>query len=266
MRFARIRGMRPTKQIPEPELLRVDLHSHTWHSPDGATSPEELVERARRVGLDWIAVTDHGTIEGALEAREIASGLVIVGEEIRCLCRTEVIGLFLSERIPSRLPIEEVVERIHDQGGVVYAPHPFAYPWRAAAHAWRALGVADVVEAFNARAFLPVWNRTARRAAERRGLPTGAGSDAHFPQEIGRAYTVMPAFDSALEFRRAAREARPVGLTTTGPVYHLASRGLKLARATARRARPGQAPRTPASVATPSVSLGRRFRGGPAIG
>jgi len=211
-------------------MYQVDLHSHTRYSADARTEPRELVERAREVGLDRIAVTDHGTIEGALVARDAAPELVIVGEEIRCHCRTELIGLFLRERVPQRLSLEETVERIRDQGGLVYAPHPYAYARQALRRAQRALTVADVVEAVNARAFLPLWNRAATRAAERRGIPAGAGSDAHFPFEIGRAYARMPAFHTAEEFREALRRVRPVRRGTSSPFLHLASLGLRCGR------------------------------------
>lgn len=212
-------------------MFRVDLHSHTRYSADARTEPRDLVERARETGLDRIAVTDHGTIEGALVARDIAPELVIVGEEIRCRCRTELIGLFLRERVPQRLTLEETVERIRDQGGVVYAPHPYAYVRQTLRRAHRALAVADVVEAVNARAFLPVWNRAAMRAAERRGIPAGAGSDAHFPFEIGRAYARMPSFRTAEEFREALERSRPVHRRATSPFVHVASLGLRCGRA-----------------------------------
>jgi len=228
-------------------MLRVDLHSHTSHSHDGHTAPSRLVERARTVGLDRIAVTDHGTIEGALRARDLAPDLVIVGEEIRCRCRTELIGLFLREAIPQRLPLDETVARIRDQGGVVYAPHPYAYARRPLSRARRALSVADVVEAVNARAFLPLWNRTAERVARSRGIPVAAGSDAHFAFEIGRAFAEMPAFHDAKGLLEALPYARPVHRVTSGPTLHVASLGLTCARAIATgvvpsRVRPGRAP------------------------
>ncbi len=211
-------------------MVRVDLHTHTNHSPDGHTPPAILVEMARAAGLDRIAVTDHGRIDGALRARELDPERVIVGEEIRCRCRTELIGLFLRERIPMRLPIEEVVERVRAQGGVVYAPHPYAYARHALRRARRALAVADIVEAVNARAFLPAWNRAATRAALRRSIPLGAGSDAHFGFEIGRAFTRMPAFGGAEEFRAALTEARPEQRVVSSPLLHVASLGLKCGR------------------------------------
>lgn len=259
--------------------LRVDLHSHTHHSLDATSAPRELVDRAVEAGLDRIAVTDHGTLDGALEARELAPGLVIVGQEIRCRDRTELIGLFLRERVPEGRSFRETVERIRGQGGVVYAPHPFAYAWRAGWRAARLLAVADVVEAFNSRAFLPRWNRLARYAALRRSLPAAAGSDAHFPWEIGRAWTEMPPFRTATEFKEAVRSSRPVGLATGAAVLHVFSAGLKAFRWTADLAgvgrlggllvRPGTGQTTPASafgdgdgrLATPPPG-----RGGPAIG
>jgi len=213
--------------------IRVDLHAHTRHSLDASTSPARLVERAREAGLDRIAVTDHGVISGALEARELDPSLVIVGEEIRCADGSELIGLFLSERIPDRLTIEATAERIRGQGGVVYAPHPYAYPWRTRSRAQRVLEVADVAEVFNSRAFLPPWNYAARRGVARRRIPQGAGSDAHFPFEIGRAYVEMPAFDGPAEFLEAVVDARAVGRKVSGAHCFLASSVLRAARSAA---------------------------------
>lgn len=248
---------RPAPNDPETPVerdvgpFRVDLHAHTCHSRDAATTPQDLVERARAAGLDRIAVTDHGTIEGALRARDLDPELVLVGEEIRCACHTELIGLFLSERIPQRLAFEEVVERIRDQGGVIYAPHPFAYPRNPLRRARRALSVADVVEVVNARAFLPIWNRAAGRAARRRGLAPGAGSDAHFPGEIGRAWAEMPGFRTVTEFRERVCRARPVSRATTSPLLHVASMGLRMTRAlsTWRGSAPGSLPAPRTAVA-----------------
>lgn len=210
--------------------IRADLHTHTRYSPDAVTTPAELVERAAEAGLDRVAVTDHGEIEGALRAREIDPARIIVGEEIRCAGGTELIGLYLTERIPYGLPVEEVAVRIRAQGGVVYAPHPFAYARRPRYHARTALAVADIVEVYNSRAFLPAWNRLAREAATHHRLPAAASSDAHFPHEIGRAFTELPPFDDAASLLAAFGSCNPVGVRTASPFIHVVSLSLKVTR------------------------------------
>lgn len=45
----------------------VDLHIHSTAS-DGSLSPAEIIETARKVGLRAIAITDHDTVEGSVEA------------------------------------------------------------------------------------------------------------------------------------------------------------------------------------------------------
>ena len=169
--------------------LRIDLHAHTCHSADARTTPAQLIERAQEEGLDRIAVTDHGEVEGAFLARALDPPRVIVGEEIRSRCGTELIGLFLHERIPVGLPLEETVERIRDQGGLVYAPHPWAYLYRPAWRARRAIQVADIVEVFNSRAFWDRWNRRAEASATAEARAAAASSDAAFPAILSNGYT-----------------------------------------------------------------------------
>ena len=213
-----------------PPRIRVDLHAHTRRSPDAWTSPVEFVRRAAAAGLDRVAVTDHGRIDGAREAAVADPERVIVGQEVRCREEVDLIGLFVHAEIPDHLPAAEVAATIHAQGGVVYAPHPFAYRSRAVERAALVLAVADVVEVFNTRAFLPRWNRRAVMAATERGLPGFASSDAHFPWELGRAWTELPPFDGAASFLAAAREARPVGRRLGSPLLHVASIALSLVR------------------------------------
>ncbi|MGH7504452.1 MAG: PHP-associated domain-containing protein [Longimicrobiales bacterium] len=204
-------------------MIRIDLHAHTRYSPDSTMTPAELVERARGVGLDRIAVTDHNGMDGAFEAWSLDPQLVIRGEEVDCADGTDIIGLFMTEPIPRGLPVEEVAARIRDQGGVVYAPHPFAYVRRQMKRALQALQVADVVEVFNARAFVGAWNRRAARAAHALGLPAAASTDAHFAHEIGNAYTELPAFSSGPQLRESLRSARAVGVRTVHPFIHARS-------------------------------------------
>src|SRR5690606_42124931 len=65
------------------------------------------------------------SIDGALEMYARAPDLILVGEEVKTREGFDLIGLFLRELIPRGTPAREVAERIRDQGGVVYLPHPF---------------------------------------------------------------------------------------------------------------------------------------------
>ena len=64
--------------------IKADLHVHTRAS-DGDLDPAEIVSQAHYSGLDAVAVTDHDTVTGTVEALEAARGLgieVIAGVEI----------------------------------------------------------------------------------------------------------------------------------------------------------------------------------------
>ena len=87
---------------PNTKLIRVDLHNHTYYSPDSILSPRRFVREARRRGLDVAAVTDHNTIRGALTVRELSEQAVIIGEEIKS-ADGEILGLFLSDEVPKGL-------------------------------------------------------------------------------------------------------------------------------------------------------------------
>ena len=50
-------------------MLKADLHMHSTAS-DGQLSPTEVVRLASRSGLDVIALTDHDTTGGLVEAVE----------------------------------------------------------------------------------------------------------------------------------------------------------------------------------------------------
>ena len=195
--------------------VRVDCQLHTVWSGDSTTTLEQLASRVVAVGLDVVCITDHHTIEGARLAAERGIGArVVVGEEVRTRSG-ELIGLFLSERIPYVLAAEEVATRIRDQGGLVYAPHPLDRHRRGVGErgladlaAGRCL---DVVEVFNAKTREGGDNERAAAAARRLGLPAGAGSDAHDPDGLGAAYLEMPDFDGPAGFLASLRSARVVG-------------------------------------------------------
>jgi glycosyltransferase involved in cell wall biosynthesis len=191
-------------------LIDVDLHMHTDHSPDCATPVEVLLAQARARGLEAIAITDHNEISGALDAVAKADGIkVIVGEEIKTGEQGEVIGLFLSERIPRGLTLERTIAEIKAQGGIVYVPHPFdrLHSVPDYQHLLAVLDQIDAIEVFNPRVAISEFNEEAARFAAKYRIPAGAGSDAHVPQGLGSVRIRMRDFASPEEFLESLRDA-----------------------------------------------------------
>ena len=202
-------------RLADRPLIDVDLHMHTDHSHDCATPVEVLLATARAQGLGAIAVTDHNEISGALEARrqaEAAGVKVIVGEEVKTAEQGEVIGLFIEEKIPRGLTLQETVAEIKRQGGVVYVPHPFdrMHSVPDYEHLLTILDDVDAIEVFNPRVAIGAFNDEAVRFAAKYRLPAGAGSDSHVAQGLGSARIRMHDFDGPQEFVQSLREAEIV--------------------------------------------------------
>jgi len=210
--------------VASNSLWRVDLHLHTHHSRDCAVTPRRVVEVARERGLSRIAITDHNSIQGALEAKSIAPDFVIVGEEVKTESG-ELLAYFIQERIPPGLSLEETARRIRAQGGVVGVSHPLDQLRREAVGREalrRILPLLDCIEVFNSRVIFSSDNARTRALAQECGVAGTAGSDAHSTYEIGRAYVEMRAFQSPVEFLEALREGRTTGRLST-PLIHIIS-------------------------------------------
>ena len=104
--------------------LRVDFHCHTIHSSDSLTRIPAIIQAARRIGLDKLVITDHNTIDGALEAFQLAPDLVIVGEEVKTT-EGEFLAAFVTEPLPKKLEPFEALSRLKDQGAFISISHPF---------------------------------------------------------------------------------------------------------------------------------------------
>ena len=76
------------------------MYIHTKYSSDGVLEPVKIVKIAAWLSLRGIAVTDHNTIRGGLEAQryETEDFKIIVGSEMET-DRGEVIGLFLTQEV-----------------------------------------------------------------------------------------------------------------------------------------------------------------------
>jgi predicted metal-dependent phosphoesterase TrpH len=168
------------------------------------------VARAREIGLDRIALTDHNTAEGALRLRRMAPGLAIVGEEVGTT-EGDIIGLFITATIPRGGSPEDVCDLIHSMGGLTYACHPLDRR-RASFLPERLVELAprlDIIEAHNSWAH-PAANRAAEDLCRELGKVAATGSDAHAAHELGRSWMEMAPYDGAGDFLDKLARARHV--------------------------------------------------------
>jgi len=210
-------------------LLKADLHVHTQYSMDCNTPLEKIASRCLEIGINCVAISDHGTAEGALRFREMAPFIVIVAEEI-LTPYGEIIGMFLEKTIPSGLSVAETLSRIRAQNGLVCIPHPFDVLRKSALRDHVIEEIADqidMIETLNARVVFPHNSAKARAFAAKHGIIQSAGSDAHTVREIGNAYVEMPEFGGRDDFLQALEKGKICG-HMTNPLIHFASIWTKL--------------------------------------
>ncbi len=212
--------------------IMADFHVHTCYSDDALTTLAEVIAAAAKHTLGAVCILDHNVIEGALALRAMAPPfLVVVGEEIMTE-QGEIAGLFLEERIPPGLSLVETVDRIRQQGGLVYVPHPVDR-YRGSAIGEQALrqivDVVDIIEVLNARNLYPSDNARAMELAREANIFGAAGSDAHSVHEIGQAYVVLEPFHDGKSLLESLRGAQ-IGGSASSPHVHLFSTWAKLKR------------------------------------
>lgn len=203
------------------QRIRVELHVHTRLSKDSLADPEKILARCETLGIERIAITDHNEIDAALALHARAPERVIVGEEVETT-RGELLGYFMSERVPGGLDPLEAIARLKAQGAVISVPHPLDTPrsthWEVE-ELEKIVPYVDAIEVFNARCLSNIYNQRALAFAKKNGLLQTAGSDAHSLLELGRATILMPQFDDAESFRVALRESDIDGKRSSSLVH-----------------------------------------------
>ncbi|MEM2110365.1 MAG: PHP domain-containing protein, partial [Candidatus Bathyarchaeia archaeon] len=107
--------------------VKIDFHVHTCYSADSVTTLKDVVAYSKKKGLNGVAITDHGTVEGVLKLlRKKDDDLIIIpGIEVSTN-RGHILGVNITTPIPQHTTVEESVERIHSAGGIAIVPHPLA--------------------------------------------------------------------------------------------------------------------------------------------
>lgn len=173
-------------------LIKLDLHVHTDASADSPAPLRDMLAAAGKKGLSGIAVTDHDHVSKSSQA----DGLFVIGACEYTTDAGHLLVYFLKEDIAADLPRNDknqlpwraMIERAHRAGALAFWAHPYA---PAIERPKEAFLLADGIEAYNARiqhTRVKGCNEKAQMKCRALQKPFSAGSDAHYPEEVGSAY------------------------------------------------------------------------------
>jgi len=199
---------------------KADIHIHTTHS-DGMASVQQVFDFAENeTDLALIAITDHDMFDGADEARNLAARRnyrfqVLTGMEVTTI-EGHLLVLGIDKPVRSLQGLADTIAQVHEQGGVVIAPHPMSWMIRSIGRNGLMrihktpddLIYFDGFEALNPSLAGRVVAKQARELNARvLQLAETAGSDSHVLPTIGSAATVYPGV-TADDLLRALKEKK----------------------------------------------------------
>jgi predicted metal-dependent phosphoesterase TrpH len=196
-------------------MKKYALHLHTKYSKCSNCEPGKILEVTKKQGFTGIAITDHNTIRGALETKKLNKDdefEIIIGEEVSTDIGHVLIYYVEEAIMPGN--VEDVIRAAREQKSICVLAHPYnliaskigaLVKFEAARKTLSKndadkVELFDAIEGFNARCLLNKDNILAQKLAETYNKPAIAGSDAHFPNEIGNAWIE---FDDQYTVRQA---------------------------------------------------------------
>jgi glycosyltransferase involved in cell wall biosynthesis len=126
-------------------IYKADLHVHSCHSnkpaywalrkfncPESFTTPRFVYDTARKMGMDYVTITDHNTISGALEIAHLPGAFISV--ELTSYfpednCKIHVVALHINESVfrdlmELRKNVYEMVGYLSSNGIAHFLAHP----------------------------------------------------------------------------------------------------------------------------------------------
>lgn len=153
------------------------IHYHTHHSYDCIQQPKDILAKAQAAKLDFLVITDHDTIAGSLEMRELLKAKDLhIEVPIAAEYYTDhgdVIAVGIKDEIVAR-EFHAFCAEVRAQGGLLLLPHPFMGHRDIEMLAQNV----DVIEVYNPRQGIEL-DEKAMDLALRHGKPYYHGSDGH---------------------------------------------------------------------------------------
>ncbi len=179
----------------------IDIHVHTFPaSPCSSAHVDELIQEAKRIGLDAICLTDHNHVWALEQVEELTQKhgfLVLRGNEI-ITDQGDILVFGLDKDIKGIIGIDALRKEVDDADGFMITAHPFRgflivgveqtgmTPEKAMERPL--FKAVDALEVMNGKVTKKE-NDFASRVSAGLSLPGTGGSDAHEVFEVGRYAT-----------------------------------------------------------------------------
>jgi glycosyltransferase involved in cell wall biosynthesis/predicted metal-dependent phosphoesterase TrpH len=236
---------------PMNEMSRADLHVHSTAShisklgvqrslqiPECATDPVEVYELAKARGMDFVTITDHDTIDGALTLAHLPD--TFISEELTASFKGEpqamhvlCYGITPEDHDwlqANRTDVEQVASYLRDRDITAALAHPF-YAVAAPLTARHRRRLAEL---------FPIWETRNGSRAKELNLPAFVyiethggtaigGSDDHAGIDVGRTFTETPHAETPTEFLAHIRAGRAAAHGQQGSAAKWAHAAMALA-------------------------------------
>lgn len=195
--FQKERNMKDAVKKMGSGGMIIDLHIHSSPASPCSSAPvDDLIEEAKRIGLNGICLTDHNFVwspESIEELRQRHGFLILRGNEITT-DQGDMLVFGFDRDIKGIIKLGDLAEEVHASGGVIIAAHPFR---GFLTFGMEQLGLTvekamerplfkhvDAVEVLNSKV-TEKENSFASKVAGGLGLSATGGSDAHEISEVG---------------------------------------------------------------------------------
>ncbi len=172
----------------------IDLHIHeSNYSKDSFLKLREIVEMAKKRGLDGICITDHDSMGLKEEADEYSKKIgfpIFTGIEYYSL-QGDLLAFGIEHYPKKRINAQEFVDFVHAQGGITIAAHPFRHNRRGLEEHLKVLKELDAIEILNGST-LPDATMKTVQYAKKYGFAVTGGSDCHYADKVGIYATYFP--------------------------------------------------------------------------